>query len=341
MTDHEQTVRSSDFKDRKIGLVVFGILQIIFGGFCVLMVPLMILAMIASTTFKDSSTASMNVSMMIPGVLFYVLLAVWFIWMGVGSIRARRWARALLLVSSWIWLIGGISGLISVLVLMPDMYDQMAKSGQMPQEMARTMKYIMTVFMTVFYVVIPGVLVLFYGSKNVKATCEFKDPHVRWTDECPLPVLAVSLIFGFWAFSMLLMGFYGWAIPFFGFILSGIMGAGVALIAMLLFAYVAWGTSRLRIKAWWCAVLLTIAWALSVAITFSRVSLLDFYEKMNFPEQQLDIMKQYGMPQGSTMALFTGLWFIGFLGYLLYTRRYFAHPSEQESASLGNQNLKC
>lgn len=332
MTDREQTVQISDFKDRKTGLVVFGILQIIFGGICALMVPLMILGVIVSTVLEDSPAAPMNASMMIFGVLFYVLLAVWFICMGIGSIRARRWARALLLVSSWVWLISGISGLIFMLLLMPDMYEQMAKSGRMPQEMALIMKYVMSAFMIVFYVLIPGVLILFYGSKNVKATCEFRDPHVRWTDKCPLPVLAVSLIFGYGVFSMSFMGFYGWAIPFFGFILSGITGAGVALIAMLLLAYVAWGTYKLSIKAWWCSVLLTIAWALSAGITFSRVSMWEFYEKMNLPEQQLDMMKQYGMPQGSTMALFVGLWAIGFLGFLLYTRRYFRLSSEQESA---------
>lgn len=332
MTDYEQTVQSSDFKDRKTGLVVFGILQIVFGGICALMVPLMILGMIRSTAFKDSSTTSMNASMMIPGVLFYVLIAVWFICMGIGSIRARRWARALLLVSSWVWFISGLNGLIFMLMLMPDMYEQMAKTGQMPQQMAHIMKYTMIAFMTFFYVIIPGVLVLFYRSKNVKATCEFRNSRVCWTDKCPLPVLAMSLIFAFWAFSMLFTGFYGWAIPFFGFILSGMPGAGVALVAMLLLTYVAWGTYRLNIKAWWGAVLLTIAWALSTGITFSRVSMWEFYKKMNFPEQHLEIMKQYGMPQASIMVLFFGLWFAGFLGYLIYTKRYFTLPSEQESA---------
>ena len=329
MTDHEQTVQGSAFNDRKTGLVAFGILQIIFGGICALTVPLMIVGMIASTVLEDSS-APMSVSRAIPAVLFYVLLAVWFICMGIGSIKARRWARALVLVSSWVWLIGGLSGLIFMLLFMPDMYDQMAKTEQIPQEMAVIMKYVMTGFMIVFYVIIPGLLVLFYGSKNVKATCEFRDPHVRWTDKCPLPVLALSLIFGFCAFSMSFMGSYGWAIPFFGFILSGITGAGVAMVAILLSAYVAWGTYKLSIKAWWCSVLLTVAWALSAGITFSRVSMWEFYEKMNFPEQQMEIMKHYGMPQGSTMALFAGLWVFGFLGYLLYTKRYFAPLSEQE-----------
>jgi len=332
MTDYEETLQSSDFKDSKTGLVVFGILHLIFGGFCALMVPFAIFGMIASAFLDNSAAAPMRPTMMIPAVLLYALLAVWFICMGIGSIKARRWARALVLVSSWLWLISGISGLILILLLMPDIYDRMGESEQMPPELARIMKYVMTAFMTVLYVIIPAVLVLFYGSKNVKATCEFRDPQVRWTDKCPLPVLAVSLMFGFWAVSMLFTLFYGCAIPFFGFILTGLSGAGVVLLVMLLAGYVAWGTYRLSINAWWCAVLLIIAWALSTAITFSRVSILDFYEKMNFPEQQFDIIKQFSISQ-DYMVLFLGLWVVAFLGYLLYTRRYFVPPPEQEIVS--------
>ena len=332
MADYEETLQNTDFKDMKTGLVVFGILQIIFGGFCALMVPFMILGMIASSVLDNSSAAPMSLTMMIAAVLIYVLLAVWFICMGIGSIKARRWARALLLVTSWLWLISGICGLIFMLLLMPDVYEQMGKSEQMPPGVARIMKYIMTGFMIIFYVIIPGLLVLFYGSKNVKATCQFRDSRLRWTDKCPLPVLAVSLIFGFWAVSMLFMGFYGWAIPFFGSILSGMKGAAVVLVVMLLFGYVAWGTYKLSIKAWWCAVLVIIAWALSAGITFSRVNILDYYEKMNFPEQQLDMIEQFNIPQDYT-GLFFGLWVACFLGYLLYTRRYFVRPAEQERAS--------
>ncbi len=333
MTDHEQIAESSDFKNRKTGLVVFGILQIILGGICALMAPLMIFGMIVSTSLKDSSTTSMNSNMMIPSVLFYVLIAVWFIWMGIGSIKARRWARALLLVSSWIWLISGIIGLVFMLILIPGMYDQMGKSGLMPQTIAVIIEYVTIGFTAVFYVIIPGVLVLFYGSRNVKATCEFHDSRVRWTDKCPLPVLAVSLLFVFSASSMLSIGFYGWVIPFFGFILSGVSGAMVALVGILLLGYTAWGTYKLNIKAWWCAVLISVAWVISIGITFSRVSLLDFYEKMDLPAEQLDIIKQSGIPQNSTMVLLFGLWIIGFLGYLLYTRKYFTHPPAQGSAS--------
>ncbi|MHC4112136.1 MAG: hypothetical protein ACYSUY_13770 [Planctomycetota bacterium] len=332
MTDYEKILQSSDFKDMKTGLMVFGILQIIFGGFCVLMVPFAIFGMVASAFLDESSAAAMSPTMMIPAVLIYALLAAWCICMGIGSIKARRWTRALLLVTSWIWLIGGIGGFIFVLLFMPDMFEKMGENEQMPAGAALIVKYVVMGFMAVFYVIIPVVLVLFYGSKNVKATCEFRDTKVRWTDKCPLPVLALSLMFGLWVVSMLSMGFYGWTIPFFGFILSGAKGAAVVLVVMLLSGYIAWGTYRLSIKAWWCAVLLVVGWAVSAGVTFSRVSLVDYYEKMNFPEQQLDMIKQ-SMPQGNSMLLFCGLSLVGFLGYLLYTRRYFVRPAEQEIAS--------
>ena len=305
MVDQEAGVQRLDYRDRKTGLVVFGILEIILGGLCALAVPMMIFGMIVSTAMNKSSAVPMNIGMMIPGMLIYILSAIWFIWMGIGSIKTRRWARALLLVMSWLWLISGILGVIAMLVLMPNIYDQMAQKEQMPKEMIAIMQYAMFGVMAVVYIIIPGVLVLFYSSRNVKATCENRDPQVRWTDKCPLPVLALSLMSGCGAGSMILMGFYGWVIPFFGVILSGIAGAGVALVVMVVLGYIAWGLYKLDIKAWWCAVLMTIAWAISTGITFSRVSLWDFYEKMNFPQQQLEIMKQINLPQ-YTIVLFLG-----------------------------------
>lgn len=333
MVDHEDVVQGSDFRDCKTGLFVFGILEVSLGVFCALMVPLVIFGMIVTATLNDSSAAPMSTGMMIPSMLIYVILAVWFIWMGIGSMKARRWARSLLLVTSWIWLVWGIMVFIYMLVLMPDMYDQMNQSGEIPSGMVAFMKYMMFAFMAGAYVIIPGALVLFYGRKNVKATCEFMDPQVRWTDKCPLPVLAVSLMCGLWAGSMLLMGLYGWAIPFFGRILSGVTGAGVAIVGILLLSYAAWSTYRLNIRGWWCTVFVTIGWAISTGMTFSRVSMLEYYEKMNFPEQQMEIMKQYDMPPNSTMVIFFGVWVVGFLGYLLYTRRYFTSPSSHVGIS--------
>ena len=101
MTDNTQATSVLEFRDCKAGLVTFGIIQIVLGIFCVLMVPLMLVGAVMASSHNVGSVAPMNARMMIPGLLFYVALAAWFLWMGVGSIQARRWARALLLVISW------------------------------------------------------------------------------------------------------------------------------------------------------------------------------------------------------------------------------------------------
>lgn len=330
MTENEAAVGGAEFKDRKTGLVVFGILQIVLGSLCALIVPFMILGMVAASHIKtDSAAPPMTAGTMIPGLFIYVLLATWFIWMGIGSITARRWARALVLVTSWLWLLCGIGGLVVMLVIMPNMFSKMSQAGQMPQGMASVMSIIMLLFMTIFYVLIPGALVLFYGRADVKATCAARDSQTRWTDRCPLPVLALSVIFGFWAVSLVSLGFYGWAIPFFGMILNGLPGAGLALATMALLVYATRGVYRLEMGAWWCGVMVIVGWALSALITFSRVSLLDFYAKMKFPQQTIDMMRQIGMPSDSTMAILFAVWVVVLLGYLVYVRRFFERPAPQ------------
>jgi len=329
MAESKEVVQKSDFKDRKVGLVVFGILEILMGGFCVLMVPFMLLGMILSTTVEQSTAAAVSVQMMIPGILLYASLAVWFIWMGIGSIKARRWARALVLVSSWIWLIVGVVAIVFWFVFMSDMYGQMAQSGQMPPEMVNIVKLVTTIFLFGIYVIIPGILVLFYGSKHVKATCKFRDSQVRWTDKCPLPVLALSLLLASGAFSMMLTPFYNSIVPFFGVLLSGIRGAVVVLVVILLFGYLAWGTYKLKMTAWWGTVVLTIVGAVSSIMTFSHVSLWELYEKMNFPAQQIEVMRQSGILENFNMVWYIVFWAAAFLGYLLYTRRFFTTSSAQ------------
>ena len=318
MTDIS-VANGSTFKDRKVGLVVFGIFQILLGALCALFVPLMILGTIAGRNAAPGT----SLSTAIPGLLVYVFLSAWFITMGIGSILARRWARALSLIFSWLWLICGISGMIFMFVLMPDMFAQMNQGGQMPPRALKIVKIVMFGTLSIIYLALPGMFLFFYRSRHVKATCEARDVHARWTDRRPLPVLALSLMFGFWAASMLFLGFYNWVLPCCGFILTGPAGAIAAIAFMLLTGYISWGTWQLRVAAWWCAVLASVFWMLSTIITFSRLDLLELYEKMNFPPEQIEIMKQAAIPQSPTMIAFFIAWFVGFLVYLLYTKKFF------------------
>src|SRR5438034_406184 len=82
--------------------------------------------------------------------------------------------------------------------------------------------FVPLMFFGVIYVILPGAWVLFYRSRHVKATCESYDPMVRWTDHCPLPVLAVSLWLTFSALMMLVMAVvYKGILPMFGSFVAG------------------------------------------------------------------------------------------------------------------------
>jgi hypothetical protein len=323
MTSNESVTGGLTYKDRKTGLAIFGAIQIVLGALCALFVPLMLMGMLAAAVMDKGANEAMSVRAMIPGLLVYVLLATWFIWMGIGSIQARRWARALCLVSSWICLISGITGMLFMLMFMPDMYEQMSKDGQMPANVVTIVKYVTFVFMTVIYIIIPTSFILFYGSKNTKATCEHRDPVVRWTDKCPLPVLALTLMAGSGAACLPLMGLYGWAIPCFGVIATGAVGAGIALVLFVVLGYITRGLYRLDLKAWWCAAGLAVVWGASCTITFSRVSLLELYEKMNFSAQQLEMMKKMSFTQSNSPVFASLFYVLLLLLFLVYTRRYF------------------
>jgi hypothetical protein len=341
MTMDETTDGNTDLKDRSAGLIALGIVQILIGALCALAVPLMLLATVVPMALEEGTSTGTSPAMMIPGILTYLAMAVWFIWMGIGSIKARRWARALVLVTSWFWLISGAFALILMAFVLPDMYGQMGESGELPEAMAKITLYFTMGFMALFYVILPGLLVVFYGSRHVKATCERKDATERWTDRCPLPVLAVSVATAVCAAWIPMMGLYGWAIPWFGTILTGTAGALVWLVFIVFLVYVSRGMYRLSIEAWWCATLLIVAWGASTVLTFTRIDMVEFYEKMNLPAEQLEIMSQYDLMEKFPIALITGLWVVALLAYQLYIKRYFAglpgvqnaHPTETSNRS--------
>ena len=315
--------RKEFFKDRKTGLVIFGIFHIIIGFFCALGIPLMIFGMMVASTLDKSTSPPVSGGQMILVVSLYLLLAVWFVWMGIGSILARKWARALILITSWLWLICGVIGFIAILLFMPALFSTPAAGEEIPREAAVIAQAMVMVFSVFVFIVMPGAFVLFYGSRHVKATCEQKDPRKRWTDKAPLPVITLSSILGCMAISMPLMGFYRWTTHFFGVVLSGIPGAAIVLMYAILFAYAAWGTYKLQVNAWWCGFLSTFALAVSMVITFSRVSLGEFYEKMGVPQERLEIIQRFDLFHDPRVLILGGLGIIGFLGFMIYTKRYF------------------
>ena len=272
---------SQAFKDRSTGLILFGILTILLGGLAGLFVPLAVFGQIAAA---KTTQVPVNSAALVPSIAVYGVLAVALIWLGIGSIQARRWARALLLIFSWSWLGMGIIMVIAMAFIMPKVLANLpATPGQpaLPPGMMTGVLVGMFLFSGVFFILLPAAWTFFYNSRHVKATCETRDPVPGWTDACPLPVLGLCLWLLFGVPMMLLMPLIGHGVmPFFGVFLSGVPGSLFCLAIAAIWSYAAWLIYRLKPQGWWLILIAMILVMASSLLTFARHDVLEMYQLM-------------------------------------------------------------
>jgi len=327
MSEFTAAPNTPHFQNRTTLLVTFGIIQLCLGLLAGLLATLIIVAGLATIAMMGEAAEQqgMQADSIAMGGLLYGLIGAWFISMGYGSFKARRWPRSLTLAASWIGLVCGGLGTITMLFFMGDMMEQMERQGGMPPGSGKIMAVTMFLFSFVIYILIPGTLLLVYGGKNVKATCEYTSPEPSWTDACPLPVLIQVILLGSYSVLILSMAAYHWAMPFFGTVLTGIPGAVAILSFSFCCAVLARGCYRLQPLAWWGTVALVLFWGTSAFVTFSRGNLMELYTAMGMPEAQLEAMRP--LIEGGTMQSIvlwaTPLWGCLLLGFFLYTKRHF------------------
>ena len=259
-----------------VGLMVFGIFQILLGCLCGLMGMMVVAVTILGPMARPPQGEAMDAKMMIPGIVFYFLLAVALVWLGIGSIRARRWAWTLTVVLSWMWLIMGVVSFIAFVFLAgPMMAASVEQQGQakLPAEALMMMRIVSGAIMFCIYVLLPAVFLIFYQRASVWAYCQQCDTRTRWTDRCPMPVLAISILMAFTVVTMLWMPLFGCVMPLCGYFVSGVVGTVVIVLIALVMVYLAWGTYRLQIAAWWGTLLLMIAGTVNMVVTFLRTDL--------------------------------------------------------------------
>ena len=76
------------YRDRHTGLIVFGIMEIIMGGFCLLMLPLTVFGQLM---VAKKNGAEFSFALAAPTMMTFLAMATGLIWLGIGSIQARRW----------------------------------------------------------------------------------------------------------------------------------------------------------------------------------------------------------------------------------------------------------
>jgi hypothetical protein len=310
------------YKDRSTGLIVFGILTLLVGCLVGLFVPLMLFGqMMAPKTSNAQPSALLAVAI-------YGGLAVALIWLGIGSIKARRWARALLLIYSWSWLVMGIIMTVVMPFFMAKVFASLppnAKTGQpaMPPAAITGMVIGMTIFFFVLFVVLPAVWTFFYQSRHVKATCEARDPVMHWTDACPLPVLGFCLWTWLCVPIMVLTPLTGHGVmPFFGEFIVGLPCALFCLVIAVVWGWAGGWMYRLDGRGWWLILIATVVFAMSALLTYSHHDIIEMYQLQGLPPAQIDQIQKMGLFTGNGMGWLTVLFTLPFLGYLLFIKKY-------------------
>ena len=320
------------FKDRYAGLVVFGVFAILIGAACALFVPLIFFGQMMAARRLGTEFEASNA--LVPAAI-YCLLAVTLITLGIGSIRARRWARALLLCLGWIGLAIGLVAMPAVWVAMNSLDETMRAQNQIvPPASLALIKFITLGTSFVIYIVMPLVTVLFYRGANVKRTCEVRDPVERWTDRCPLPVLALCVLKA-WSLVILLfiLPVYGHVFPVFGTLVEGWPSRLLWIGVMAFLVYTIRGFYHLQLRAWWVYAVGSVVIWVSGVVTIQRVGLVGMYRSMGLPERQIEIAAKSPLLQGNAFIWLSLVSVAIWYGYLLFTRRFFRAATGRPAAA--------
>ncbi len=311
------------YKDRKGLIVTAGVFQILLGIGCLAMAALQVLAVLMTSTQVQSQRMMLIGAVM--GMVFYIGLGVVNIWLAVGAIMVRKWARALNLVFGWLWLIC----LAVVLVIMPFVMGRMSASN--PNISDSTIVIIVVMIVMAVLLLVPLFFVLVYSGKNVRATFESRDPQPRWTDQCPLTVLAAAVIIFSYALSCVQLIFMGPVFFLFGDVVTGWVAAVLNLVLFGIYMAVVVGLYRLKQRAWIAGSVVIVLHMVSNAVTALNGGMRTYYEILGYSERMLKQVDAMGFANGTGMAVAMGVSVVCVLGYMFWIRKHFVKkPSDVE-----------
>jgi hypothetical protein len=303
------------FKDRKSWLTVLGVLEILAGGLCGFF-TLVILRSLFISIADDLRASPREVTTgVLSIVLIYGGLGATLVWLGIGSILARRWARALLLIFSWLALLAGLCLLGATVI-------HLATLGQTMYNVPHpAILWILFAVMLALGVGTPLTGILFYGSRHTKATCETRNPWPSWTDRCPLPVLALVLLtLVSLPFHLLSFCHASFTLPFFGCYLTGKPALVIDMLLMTLLLFSAWKMYRLAASGWWLQAGLTLFYGTSGVLTFAVRGGAEFY---------LLTGDDGAAPWKTSFLIWTTIGSaLCWLGYLCWLKRFFTAGGE-------------
>lgn len=308
------------YHDMKTWMILAGALQIFVGLFFVSCGLMTILGFFMQSISQEST---ISMEMALGGLIFYIFLSTAVIYLGIGTIKCKKWARALGTAGWGLMLVYGVIGMVYFFLIIseyPKMLPQ--KAGGPPiQNILPVIMLIMGIIISIFTIGVPALFFFFFKNRHVKMTCESYDTKRRWTDAVPVPVLPLVLVMVSFLMYILMMPFYNFIIPFFGEYIMGFKGALVLIPCLILVIFLIKPIYKLKIYSWYITLVSGIIFGISILLTFFKADYIDLYKKMGYPEKQIELMQKMDITPGIiTSGILT---FICFLIYMLWIKKYF------------------
>ena len=309
---------SDEYQDRKAGLVFFGIVSILIGVVLAALLPVMPMA-VTEHGYRNS-IKTVDMGLFCVSAMPQVMLALCFVWMGVGSILARRWARALILVLAWWWL---AAGMLVMGYWLAFGSAAMTQSLQAAASMGSLVITLTTVFIGFIFLIVPCVFILFYRSLHVLATCAARDTMMHWTDTCPVQVLGLIVPFAFAATWMPMLLVSDCTFPCGSKVLTGVHGGACIALVFVLLILIPIGLHRMSKVAWWAALGLTAFLGASWMSFASNAVVLRVYEYFGISNQEMQIARQPIVIEGTPLLILILVPVLVLIVYVIRIRRHF------------------
>ena len=139
----------------------------------------------------------------------------------------------------------------------------------------------------------PGLLIRFYKSRDVRQTFEAKDTNSSWIESLPVPVLVLAVLFVFYVIVMHVPLFFNGIFPLFGIWLSDVQGVLALDIAIVSLAGLTWGVLGQRTWAWWGSVGYFGLLTFSSVVTLMRSSFSDMLSPVISRQRRWTSCREY------------------------------------------------
>lgn len=327
------------YKDRRGWLIAFGVLEILFAIFCLMLVVLVILVFTLPQFGNLNSSPQQHATQaagLISAIVVYGSMAAMFLTIGVGSVGCRNWARIAMIVVSGSWLCMGVISTLGIALLFPEVMSR--QNGVSPQA-AHTAVVVMVVLMGALMVAMPSLLLFFYTRPSVRATCLARKtsqiPPARAAilinkvkpAGVPTPLIVLAVWQGLGVFSV-----FGFLMVrstvIFGVVLHGLAAFSVLFSVAALSGYAAWAIYQRQALGWFLAVALTLYRLASIVATFAGRDMLQVFRDMGMREEQIQVF--YMFPQMrwiiwiSIVSVTTA-----YLALLVYTWKFFSRATPE------------